>query len=139
MKPAEDELRALVGDWVRKADLDIAVAVRLLAGGREFRDAIAFHSQQGAEKYLKGLLVRHQVEFPKTHDIERLLRLLQPVEPEIADALVEARWLTPFGVDIRYPGDFPETLPGDESRAVELVQRVKDAVMTVLQPYLSAG
>ena len=50
---------------------------------------------------------------------------------------MEATWLTPFGVDIRYPGDFPETIPGDEIRALDLAQRVKDAVLDLLKPYLS--
>lgn len=139
MKPVEDELRGLVADWVRKAHLDIDVAARLVGEGAKFRDIVAFHSQQAVEKYLKALLVRHQVEFPKTHDIERLLRMLRTVEPETADALLEAKWLTPFGVDIRYPGDFPETLPGDENRAIKLAQHVKEAVMAVLGPYLSGA
>jgi hypothetical protein len=49
----------------------------------------------------------------------------------------QAKWLTPFGVEIRYPGDFPETLAGDEVLAVELAGRVKEAVMAVVKPYLS--
>jgi hypothetical protein len=40
---------------------------------------------------------------------------------------------------IRYPADFPETLPGDEARALEVAGRVKNAVMTVLDPYLSGA
>jgi len=47
--------------------------------------------------------------------------------PDIVDSLLDAKWLTPFGVEIRYPGDFPETLPGDESRAVELAGRAREA------------
>jgi len=96
-----------------------------------------FHSQQAAEKYLKALLVRHQVNFAKTHDIEKLLKILQLVEPGVAETLIDAKWLTPFGVEIRYPGDFLETLPGDEGRAVEVAGRVREAVMAVLKPYLS--
>jgi HEPN domain-containing protein len=137
MNPFEDELRRLTREWLRKADLDIDVAARLGAEAERFRDAVAFHAQQAVEKYLKALLVRHQVAFQKTHDIEKLLQLLRAVEPGIADALQEATWLTPFGVDIRYPGDLPETLPGDEMRALQLAQRVKSAVTGVLTPYLA--
>jgi HEPN domain-containing protein len=136
MRPSEDELRLLVVDWAKKAELDLAVAGRLAGEADRFRDAVAFHSQQAAEKYLKALLVRHQVEFPKTHDIEKLLELLRPVEPQVFEMLLDAKWLTPFGVDIRYPGDFPETLPGDERKALQLAQRVQDTVMGVLGAYL---
>jgi HEPN domain-containing protein len=138
MRPPEEEIGRLVAEWVKKADLDFSTSLRLSAEP-EFRDIVVFHAQQAVEKYLKALLTRHQMEFPKTHVIRRLLLLLQPVESELADALEDANWLSPFGVDIRYPADFPETLPGDEARAVELARRVKSAVMTVLDPFVSGA
>jgi HEPN domain-containing protein len=100
---------------------------------------VVFHAQQAVEKYLKALLTRHQTEFPKTHVIRHLLLLLQPVEPALANALEDANWLSPFGVDIRYPADFPETLPGDEARALELARRVKNAVTAALHPYFGGA
>jgi len=39
--------------------------------------------------------------------------------------------------DIRYPGDFPETLPGDETRALRLAQDARDAAMALLSPFLA--
>jgi HEPN domain-containing protein len=136
-KQPEDEVRRLVADWIRKADLDLDTATRLAADGERFRDIAAFHCQQAVEKYLKACLVRHQVEFPRTHDIERLLRILHSVESGIAVALVDAKWLTPFGVEIRYPGEVPGLLPEDQKRAIDLANRVKGAVMAVLAPYLA--
>ena len=59
MGPPEEEIRGLVADWIAKADLDFDTAVRLVAEER-FRDIVAFHVQQAAEKYLKALLTRHQ-------------------------------------------------------------------------------
>jgi len=137
MKSREGELRDLVRDWLRKANLDCDVAARLASEGDRFRDIVAFHCQQAVEKYLKSILVRHQVEFRKTHDIERLLHILRGVEPTSAEELADAKWLTPFGVDIRYPGDFPETLPGDEHRALGLAQRAREAAAAVLSPFLA--
>jgi HEPN domain-containing protein len=139
MQPRDDEVHRLVAEWIRKAELDFDAVVRLAADGERFRDIVAFHSQQAVEKYLKAVLVLHQVEFPKSHDIEKLLHLARPAQPELVDTLFEAKWLTPFGVDIRYPGDFPETLPGDAARALELARRVRDAVMRVLGPHLAGG
>jgi len=137
MKSREAELRDLVRDWLRKADMDCDVAARLVSDGDRFRDIVAFHCQQAVEKYLKSILVRHQVEFRKTHDIERLLDILRGVEPSIAEGLAGAKWLTPFGVDIRYPGDFPETLPGDETRALGLAQGAREAAIALLSPFLA--
>ncbi len=138
MRPPEEEIRRLVGDWIGKAELDFDTVNRLVPEER-FRDIVAFHAQQAAEKYLKALLTRHQVEFPKTHIIRRLLILLHPVDPSLAADLNESNWLSPFGAEIRYPGDRPQTVPGDELRAQRLVQTVRDTVMSRLDPYLSGS
>ena len=118
MRP-EDEIRRLVSEWLGKADLDFLTVDRLCTED-PFRDIVAFHAQQAAEKYLKALLTRHQIEFPKTHELRRLLELLAEVEPQLTTSLTDIKWLEPFGVDIRYPGDRPDTLLGDERRAREL-------------------
>lgn len=44
MRPPEDEIRRLVGDWIGKADLDLDTVGRLVAEER-FRDIVAFHAQ----------------------------------------------------------------------------------------------
>ena len=59
------------------------------------------------------------------------------VAPELATSLEEAEVLSPFGVDIRYPGDFPELLPGQERDLFEVSRRVREAVMARLSPYLT--
>jgi HEPN domain-containing protein len=128
MKPPESEIRRLVAGWLDKAELDFKTVTRL-AGEDEFRDVVAFHAQQAVEKYLKALLTFHQIESPKTHIINRLLILLQPVEPALAVALDEANWLSPFGAELRYPGDRAETMPGDELRALELARLVRGLVL----------
>lgn len=94
-------------------------------------------SQSKLELIQTGPGTRHHIEFPKTHVIRRLLILPQPVAPAIVRPLDEASWLSPFGAEIRYPGDRAETLPGDQVRAYQLAHKVRDAVMAVLDPYLS--
>lgn len=79
IRPPEEEIRLLVAEWIAKADLDLKTAI-VLSTEPEFRDVVGFHAQQAVEKYLKALLTRHQVEFPKTHITRRLLILLKPVE-----------------------------------------------------------
>jgi HEPN domain-containing protein len=87
MKPPEQVQRDLVRQWIQKADQDLAAAEILLKDGDRFRPVIAFHSQQSVEKYLKAVLVRHQVYFPKTHDIRKVLDLVATCEPATAAAL----------------------------------------------------
>lgn len=137
MKPLDEPQRALIRQWLAKADEDFELLGYLDEERNRFPTAVVFHAQQAAEKYVKALLVRHGVEFPKTHDISELLRLLAPLDPATASDLAEADWLTPFGAAIRYPGDYPHIRPGDEQRAVELAQQVRDTVMRLLSGELS--
>jgi HEPN domain-containing protein len=135
MKPPDVALRDLVLQWLEKAAADFDAAEQLCTQHR-FREITAFHCQQAAEKYLKALLVRHQIEFPKTHDIAKLLDRVAAVNASIAESLRDADVLTPFGVEVRYPSEAPEVLPGGETEAIGIARRVKDAVMVSLRPYL---
>ena len=103
-----------------------------VAAGIRLREIVGFHCQRTVEKYLKVLLTFYQIEFPKTHEIERLLALVSSANPEAADPLGCTKWLGPFAVDIRYPGDGAEMLPGDEVRAVEIARFAKTVVLRVL-------
>ncbi len=137
MRPPEAEIRRLVRQWLEKANLDYRAARRIELDS-ELRDIAAFHAQQAVEKYLKEVLTRHQAEFPKTHVLRRLLILLGEVEPAMAKELDGVSWLTPFGAELRYPGDRAETLPGDEVRALQLARKARDVVMASLDSYLEA-
>ena len=132
MQPLDPAAEALLREWIEKADADLEVARRLAAeaaGNLRIREIVGFHCQQAAEKYLKALLTRRQIEFPKTHDIKTLLNL---AGAPVADSLSGAKWLTPFGVEIRYPGDTAEMLPGDEMKAIEIANHVKQSVLAIL-------
>jgi HEPN domain-containing protein len=137
MRPPEEALREIVHEWMAKAELDCRAAERLAHDEDPMRPIIAFHCQQAAEKYLKALLVRHRIEFPKTHNIGELLDLLIPVAGDVARLLPDANRLTPYGVEIRYPSDFPDVLPGEEAALLALAQSVRQAVLACLESYLN--
>ena len=132
MKPIDETLWTLVRQWIVKADLDYRTAERLLQDEDPIRESIAFHCQQAAEKFMKAFLVANQVAFPKTHSIGRLLDLVTTIDPELTAALESAESLTPFGVEIRYPGDLPELLPGQEKTVFEVAKRTREAIMARL-------
>lgn len=128
MKDPEAVKLEFTCNWMRKAEGDIKSATHLLNGGEDCMFGAAFHAQQAAEKYLKAFLVWHQVEFPKTHDIGKLLVLAAGVVPDLPDILTEAKTLTPFGVDYRYPGDYPDVTLEHAESAVALASRVRDEI-----------
>jgi HEPN domain-containing protein len=109
MKPPEEIQRELVLQWISKADEDFAAARHLLNEQGRFRGVIAFHCQQTVEKYLKAFMVRHQMNFPKTHDIGSLLTGVAAIDLPLATTLQDADMLTPFGVEVRYPATLPNS------------------------------
>ncbi len=136
MRPPEIVLRELVVQWLDKADSDLDAVEELSVHGDRFREIIAFHCQQAVEKYLKAFLVRHQVEFPKTHDIAKLVARCANIDEHLAAHLAHASVLTPYGVDARYPGDLPEVLLGGDIEFLAIAKRVRSLVYGSLDAYL---
>ncbi len=69
-------------EWVEKAEADFHVALReFRARKHRSLDAICFHAQQCAEKYLKARLQEAGISFPKTHSLPMLLNLARTVDP----------------------------------------------------------
>jgi HEPN domain-containing protein len=127
-----DETRAVVREWVEKAENDLLNAAHTLRLGEKCpTDTACFHAQQCVEKYLKALLVYGGTEFPKTHSMAALLALLpKPARPQLT--IDEQSRLTDYATVTRYPGDY-EPIPLLESRkAVALARRVRAFVRKML-------
>ncbi len=80
----------------------------------------------------KAMLVEDQIDFPKTHDITRLLELVAQTKPELSKSLSSATSLTIYAIEGRYPGDLPRLRPGEASRAFALAEEVMGAVRGAL-------
>lgn len=132
--PSHEQIRQVVGEWVEKAEHSIMAAHSLFEHGEDsLVDIVCFHAQQGVEKYLKAILVQAGIPVPKTHDIEKIVALL-PSEIKIGLSLEEMRTLTSYAVEYRYPGHEPLALP-DAKEAVDLANRIRDEVRSLLQLY----
>ena len=116
------KLRQDVRDWLQKVEVDFESA-KILSRKRKQNlvDAACFHSRQCAEKYLKALLTRHRISFPKTHDlVEPTLELLRP-------DLIRLR---PFAVNVRYPGEF--ATKKDAKVSLKAMGHVRERIRTLL-------
>ncbi len=75
-------MHQLTQEWIDKAEGDFATGLRESRVRKDPNyDSVCFHAQQCVEKYLKGKLQEETIKFPKTHDLEKLLDLLLPIEP----------------------------------------------------------
>ena len=86
-------------------------------------DVICNQCQQCAEKYLKALLVRYKIDFPKTHDLIQLKDLVTRADPEVQLIHNHLAALNPYGIDIRYPG--LEATAGDARDAVTATKEIR--------------
>jgi len=129
MKQPEEIKREFTKQWVDKADSDYNTSNHLLSSGEVYLEAVTFHAQQAAEKYLKALLVWHQIEFPKTHDLSLLISLVSGSNPELAECLSDVQLLTPYGVEYRYPGDYPDVTQQEAHNAFEIAGQVREEIL----------
>ncbi|MFA7403930.1 MAG: HEPN domain-containing protein [Pelobacteraceae bacterium] len=118
-------------EWVDKADADLDTAKREVAIVESPNyDAVCFHSQQCAEKYLKAVMVEDGLRVPRIHDLEALLNLLTSQHPELQKVIHLARILSAMAVEVRYPG-----MTADEDDAEESVRAavaIREVVRVVL-------
>lgn len=87
---------------------------------------LCFNAQQAAEKALKSVLTLQATDFPKTHDIEHLLDLLEQSGRSFPESLRRGVRLTQYAVELRYPfpGTGEEVTEGDYREAVAIAQEI---------------
>ena len=117
--------------WFSKGNNDLIVGNYLLTMENPPTDAVCFHSQQAAEKYLKGFLAFHGRETPKIHGIEELISICVEIDPEFSKLFDFASELSGYAVEIRYPleTDYEITIEEAQS-AMKNAKKIKEFVFT---------
>jgi HEPN domain-containing protein len=123
-------MKKLTREWVRKAEADYRVAVMVDRGAEPFHDAVCFHCQQSAEKFLKGLVEELGLTVPKTHNLESLRALLAAHDAALRPLKRGLSFLSSFAVETRYPGD--DASKRDAEAALRWAERVRTAARTLL-------
>ena len=98
-------MKKTTAEWVKKAEDDHLVANQSSRSKVPLHDAVCFHCQQCAEKYLKGLLEELGLPVPHTHNLDDVLNLLLPHHPTLCSFRRGLIFLTDFAVETRYPGE----------------------------------
>ncbi|MDQ6975481.1 MAG: HEPN domain-containing protein [Mariprofundaceae bacterium] len=122
----------LVRAWRKKSDQDLKACGQLLQADEPLVEIIAFHAQQAVEKALKGFLLNRGAGFPKTHDLGRLLDLVEIFEPELAD-LEEIINLTPYAIEARYPESTDWSGGVDPRELLELSEKSCNRIWSFIQ------
>ena len=95
-------------DWLVKAKSDLASSRVLL--DNNCLDTSVYHTQQCAEKSLKGFLTFRKCKNIKTHDLEFLIKMCSQFNEQFMNFFQHAMRLNVYGIRFRYPDNemFPE-------------------------------
>jgi HEPN domain-containing protein len=99
-------MKAIIAEWIAKAEGDWTTAEREWRARKHPNyDAVCFHAQQCAEKYIKARMREEELEPPKIHDLLALLDRVAGLEPAWESFRQDMTLLTQYSAKFRYPGD----------------------------------
>jgi len=88
-------------------------------------EIICYHTQQCAEKMLKGFLIANSISAPRTHDLPLLCDMCIVIDKRLSALSDVCDFLTLFGVGARYPNEI-EILEEDATKAIVYAEQVVD-------------
>src|SRR5438105_9698468 len=124
-----------LASWVAVATADMELAIHASSDIGKFKEAICYHSQQAAEKFLKAVIIARHKRPPRTHDLSELVRFLRKIPLDLPDLEAETEFLTPFAWRGRYP-DGPDVTKSDAQRALDIARRIEEIARRHLPPLL---
>jgi HEPN domain-containing protein len=124
-------MNSAVQSWLEKAEEDWKSAEWLLQEASPVVIPALFHLQQCVEKWLKAYLVKQSVEFERKHDLGYLLQVTNDTQLQLYGDLLDE--LTPFAVELRYPGDLPVISKGDARRILARVGEIREILLTKME------
>ncbi len=118
-------------EWLNRARSNLIQAQTRVAG--IYLEDLCFAAQQAAEKATKALLIHSDINFPYTHDITRLLSLIEQGGQDVPNRVKAAGALSDYAVQSRYPG-LAEPITEDEySEALSLAKRLMEWAETIVK------
>ena len=111
-------------EWLQRAKSNMARAKAGRVSPDILYEDLCYDAQQAVEKAFKSVCIIHEIVFPKTHDTAYLIELLERGGVEVPENLQDAKILTGYAVEIRYPGDYEPVDEEDLRKAIEIAKEV---------------
>ena len=124
----------VVSEWLNFAQRDYDVALHL---SKTFYpmpvENICYNCQQSAEKAMKGILILHSGDYPRTHDIESLHDLCEQAGTDFGISPSMTRTLTRFATKSRYPDEVYDFTDSDAELGLKYSAQVLSQAKEVLE------
>jgi HEPN domain-containing protein len=117
----------LLSQWIEKAEHDLIAAKLIIDHQPLILDVACFHCQQAVEKYLKTFLIFKETEFPRTHNLDLLVK--NCTTHESAFAAIDFKNLEDFAVQGRYPHDFLQPNADETREFYKIAEAVRVLVL----------
>ena len=109
-------------EWLNRARSNVIQAKEKRP--RVYLEDLCFNAQQAAEKAVKAVLLHRGVRSPYIHDLSELLKLLKEAGEEVPAEVLDARELSNYAVQTRYPGPAEPVTQKEYREAVAMAERV---------------
>ena len=118
-------------EWLTKANHDLLSAKKLFETG--LYDTAIFHTQQCAEKALKGFLAFKNLPIQKTHDIALLKNFCSKVDISFDELLDAVVFLNTRDTQFCYPSEEMEPTHEEITQAIIFAEKIFSFVKSLIE------
>lgn len=133
MLQPDDNITDIWKDWLKKATNDLRAARKLVTGDDAVPDIAIFHTQQCAEKALKGYLALKKQPIQKTHDLDFLLKQCSQFNKDLEKLFECTELLQPYCFKFRYPDDKFNPEVSEVKQAICCAEKILNFIKKVIQ------
>ena len=119
-------------EWLRYATSNLEIAKNVVKSADIRYEDLCNQLEQAVEKALKGLLVFHGENPPKTHDLYRILQEVEKYE-NIPDGMTDVILLNDHAVLTRYPGVYTELKQEDFDNSLMIAEMCLSWVREIIK------
>ena len=109
-------------EWMNRARSNLVLAKNRVP--QAYLEDLCFDAQQAAEKAIKAVMIARGIVFPYSHDLARLLTILESHTERIPDAIRRAVQLTRFATHTRYPSVEEPVSEQEYAEAIAIAEAV---------------
>ena len=84
--------------------------------------------QQAAEKYLKCFLFYKGIEYPRIHDLPKLLKLCIDISDDFTAFIKKCGFLNKYGIMPKYPNDL-QIIDDDVKMSIKFAKEIQEFVL----------